>query len=105
MVEDDVENHFHSRRMQRVRCLAHLRPAAGREARIGRAEDHGIITPGIGEPERRQMTLIDECVGRHDLDAGDAERRQMRDDRGLRESSEATARGLRDIPPQAGEAA
>ena len=51
------------------------------------------------------MTLVDECVGRHDFDAGDAERRQMRDDRGLRKPGEATARGLRDIPPHAGEAA
>src|SRR5271154_928178 len=51
------------------------------------------------------MTLVDERVGRHDLDAGDAERRQMRDDRRLRESGEATARGLRDVPPRAGEAA
>ena len=105
VVEDDVEDRLHVSRMQRVRRLAHLRPTARRQARIGRAQDHGVITPGVGESERRQMTLVDERVGRHDFDAGDAERRQMRDDRGLRESGEATARGLRDIPPHAGKAA
>ena len=51
------------------------------------------------------MALVDECVGRHDFDARDAERRQMRNDRGLRKPGETTARGLRDIPPHAGEAA
>ena len=57
------------------------------------------------EPERRQVTLVDEGVGRHDLDAGDAERRQMRDHRGLCEPGEPTARGFRDIAPQPREAA
>ena len=71
---------------------AHLRPTARRQARIGRAQDHGIVAPGVGEPERRQVTLVDEGVGRHDFDRGDAERRQMRDDRGLREAGEAAAR-------------
>ena len=81
---------------------AHLRPAARREPRIGRAQEHGIVAPGVGEPERRQMALVDEGVGRHDLDGGDAERRQMRDDRGLRESGEAPARGSREYPAAGG---
>ena len=59
---------------KRVGRRAHLGPAAGREARIGRAEHDGIVAPGVGEAERRQMPLVDEGVGGHDLDRGDAER-------------------------------
>ena len=105
VVEDDVENRLHARRMQRVGRRANLRPAAGSKPRIGRAEHHGIIAPCVREAERRHMPLVDEGVGRHDLDRGDAERGEMRDRRGMREPGEGSARGFGDGRVEAGKAA
>ena len=39
VVEDDIENGLHARRMQRIGRCANLGPTAGSQARIGRAED------------------------------------------------------------------
>ena len=72
VVEDDVEDRLHARGVQRIGRSSHLRPAIGRKARVGRAEEHGVVPPGIVEPERGQMSLVYIGVGRHDLDAGDA---------------------------------
>ncbi len=96
VVEHDVEDRFHARRVQRVSRRADLLPAAGRKAWIGRAEHDGVVTPCVGQAERREVPLVDECVGGHDLDRGDAERGQMRDRRGMRERREGSTLRLGD---------
>ena len=105
VVEDDVEDRLHARGVQRVGRRAHLRPAAGRKARIGRAEHDRIVAPGVREAEGRQVPLVDEGVGRHDLDRGDPERGQMRDRGGMGQSGEGSARAFGDRGIEAREAA
>ena len=105
VVEDDVEDRLHAGGVQSVGRRAHLRPAAGRETRIGRPEHDGVVAPGVREAERRQMAFVDERVRRHDLDRGDAEGREMRDRRGMGEPGEGCARSLGDRRVEAGEAA
>ncbi len=78
VIEDDVEDRLDARGVQRVGRRPHVRPAAGRKPRVGGAEHHGIVAPGVRKAERRQMPLVDEGIGRHDLDRRDPERRQMR---------------------------
>ena len=78
-------------------------PGASRGS--GAPEHDRIVAPGVGEAERRQMPLVDERVGRHDLDRGDAERGQMRDRRRVGEPGEGPARasgiaGLRREKPR-----
>jgi len=63
--------------------VADLGKAAGRQPRIGCEEADGIISPGIGKPERRQMALVGPCRNRHQLDRIDAEPFEMGDDRRL----------------------
>ena len=53
--------------------VAQLGDAARRKARIERHEGDGIVAPGIGQPERRQMPLVDPGGDRHQLDGVDAE--------------------------------
>ena len=53
----------------------------GAQARIERHEGDRIVAPGIGEPERRQMALVDPGGDRHQLDRVDAELLEMLDDR------------------------
>ena len=105
MVEDDVENRLHAGGVERVGRCAHLGPAAGRKARIGHAEHDRVVAPDIGEAERRQVAFVDEGVGGHDLDRGDAELGEMRDRGGIGETGEGAAHGLGDLRIQAGEAA
>ncbi len=83
--------------VQGVGGHAHLRPAPGREARIGRAEDNRVVTPSVGKAERRQMARVDEGVGGHEFDGGDAERAQVRDDVRMRKAGETASRRLGDV--------
>ena len=96
MVEDDVENRLHARRVQRVGRRADLFPAAGSKTRIRRAEHDRVISPRVGQAERRQVPLVDERVGRHDLDGGDPEICQMFDRSGMSEACERPAGGFGD---------
>ena len=105
VVEDNVENRLHARRMQRVGRRAHLLPTAGSKPRIGRAEHHGVVAPCVREPEGRHVPFVDERVGRHDLDRSDPERGEMRDRRGMREPRKGSARGFGDRRVEAGKAA
>ena len=105
VVEHDVEQDFEAGGVQRVGRGAHFRPAAGRETRIGRAEHDGIVAPGVRQAERRQVALVDEGVGRHDLDRGDAEALEMLDHRRMGEAGEGSARRRRDVLAQTGQTA
>ena len=96
VVEDDVENGLHARRVQRVGRGANLLPAAGSKARIGRAEHDRVVAPCVREAERGHVPVVDERVGGHDLDRGDPERGEMRDRGGMRETGEGSARGFGD---------
>ena len=95
VVEDHVEDRLHARFVQRVSRRADFGPAAGREPRIGDAEHHGIVAPGVRQAERRQMPLVDERVGRHDLGCGYAEAGEMGDRSGVREPGEGSAQLFR----------
>ena len=75
MAEDDVQNSFDAGGVQRVGRATDRLPAARSKARIGRAEDHRVVAPCVGQAERRQVALVDERISRHDLDRGDAELR------------------------------
>ena len=75
--------------VQGVGRRAHLGPAARRETRVGRAEHDGVVAPGVRQAERREVALVDEGVGRHDLDRGDAETLEMLDHRRVGEAGEA----------------
>ncbi len=105
VVEDDVENSLHARRVQRVGRGANLLPAAGSKARIGRAEHDRIVAPCVRQPERGHVPVVDERVRGHDLDRGDPERGEMRDRGGMRESGEGSARSFGDRWVESGKAA
>ncbi len=96
VVENDVEDRLHPGGVQRVGRCPHLGPAARSEARIGGAEHDRIVAPGVRQAERRQMPLVDERVGRHDLDRSRPERRQVTDRGRMGESGESSARAFRD---------
>ena len=105
VVEDDVEDRFDSRGMQRVGRRPHLGPAAGRETRVGYAEHHRIVAPRVGEAERRQVPLVDESVGGHDFDRGHAQAGDVGDRSRMRQSCEGRARALWNCQVQTREAA
>ena len=105
MIENDVENDLEPRRMQRVDRLSHFVPAARREPRVGRAENDRVIAPCVGQTQSREMPFVDKRVGGHDLDAGDAEIRQMGDRLGMGEAGESPAQGFRDLRIEARERA
>ena len=90
VVEDDIEDRLHAGRVERVGCGADFAPASRRKARIGRTEHDRIVAPGVGEPKRGQMALVDESFGGHDLDRGHAERGQMGNGRGMGEAGEGS---------------
>ena len=85
--------------------LAHFRPAAGRQPGIGREEGGRIVAPGVGQPQRRQVALVDPGRARHQLDGGDAEAFQVGDRRRMGEAGERPSQGLRYVGVGAGEAA
>ena len=91
MIEDHVENDADARRMQGIDGLSNLRQPTRRQARIGRHETHGIITPGIGEADLRQMPLVDPGGDRHELNCIDTKLRQMRDDGGFSQCGDGAA--------------
>ena len=95
VIENDVENRLHPRRVQRVGRRPHFGPAAGSKARVGRAEHDGIVPPGVRQAERRKMPFVDKGVGRHDLDRRRPERGQMGDRGRMGESGECSPRALR----------
>ena len=102
VVEHDVEQDFEAGGVQGVGRRAHFGPAARRETRVGRAEHDRIVAPGVRQAERRQVALVDEGVGRHDLDRGDAEALEMLDHRRVGEAGEGPARLRRDVLAQIG---
>ena len=96
VIEDDVEDRLHARRMQRVSRRANLRPSAGGKPRIGDAEHDGIVAPGVRKAERGQMALVDEGVRRHDFDRRDPESGEVGDRSRISQSGEGSARAFRD---------
>ena len=103
MVEDDVENDFEPGVVKPGDSFPHFTPAARREARVGRHHGDGIVAPVIGKPERRQVTLVDPRRARQKLQRRDAEPRQMRDRRVMRETGEGPAQMLRNVGMRRGE--
>ncbi len=105
VVEDHVEDHADPGRAQGCGGGAELGDAAGAEAGVGGEERDGVVAPGVGEAERRQVTLVDPRGDRHQLDRIDAETGQVRDDRRLGEGGNSAAQGWGDVGVQAREAA
>ena len=91
VVEDDIEHDLHPGRMQRGRCRAQIRVAAGGKIRVDRKQRDGIVTPGIFEAQQFEMPLVDPGLHRHQLDGADAKFCQMRDDAWMGESLQRTA--------------
>ena len=68
-----------------------LGEAAGAEARVGRHEGDRVVAPGVGEPERRQVALVDPGGDRHQLDRVDAEAGEVVEDRRVGERGDGAA--------------
>ncbi|MNU60069.1 hypothetical protein D3C71_492480 [compost metagenome] len=83
MVEDEIENDADAFRMQRRNRISQFPHAAGAEARIERHEADGIITPGIGKAERRQVALVDPSGDRHQFHRIDADFFQVCENGGM----------------------
>ena len=73
-----------------------IHPPSGSRARVGSAQNDRVVSPGVGQAERRQMTLVDKSVGGHDFDAGDSKISQMSDGFWMSEACESSARILWD---------
>ena len=105
VVQHHVQHHANARRMQRLDGGADLAHAAGRQPRIRCHEAHRIVAPGIAEPERRQVPLVDPRRKRHQLDGVDAEPLQVIDDHRLRQRRHGAALFRRNTRVAHGEAA
>ena len=103
VIEHDIENDGDTRRMEPSDGVADFRQTARRQARIGRHEADRVVAPGIVEPERLQMALVDPGGERHQLDRVDTEFQQVFDDGGLGECRNRSALSLRHARMQFGE--
>ena len=72
VVEHDVEDHPDPRPVQRADGGADLGQSARRQARIRRHEAHRIVAPGVRQPERWQVALIDPGGKRHEFNGIDS---------------------------------
>ncbi|MCU0945761.1 MAG: hypothetical protein MUF65_10375, partial [Rubritepida sp.] len=80
VVEHHVEDDRDARRAQRLHRRADLGHPAGGQARIGRERADGVVAPVIGEAERRQVAFLHPGGAGQQLDRGDAEAREVRED-------------------------
>ena len=97
VVQHDIQQHADTGILQRLHGLAYLGEPARRQSRIGRHESHGVIAPAIGEPQRRQMTLVDPGGDRHQFDSVDADPPEMLDHQGMGQRRNRPAQRLRQI--------
>ncbi len=104
MVEHHVEQGLDARAGQGGGGGADLGPASRGQPWVGRAEGDGVIAPIVGQPERRQMPLVDPGGDGEQLDAGHPQAFQMGDGRRMGEAGEGPAQGLGDVGVGAGEA-
>ncbi len=110
VVVDHVEDHFEAGRVQRLHhgleLVDLLAPAAESRIRMVRREEaDGVVAPVVGQPPVLQDAVLDELVDRHQLHGGDAERRQVLDDRGVGEPGVGAAQPLGDVRVGAGQTA
>ena len=104
VVVDDIEQHLDAGFVQGRRGVAHLGPAAGRQARVGRQQGDGVVAPGVGEAERPEVPLVGPGHGGHQLDRGDAQRLEVRDAGRRGQPGEGAAEMLRHAGVQLREA-
>ena len=77
VVEHNVEEDADSGIMQGRNRLAQIGQPARRQPRVERHEGDRVVSPGIGQPERAEMALVDPGRDRHQLDSRYAEPGQM----------------------------
>ncbi len=105
VVEDEIEDDADAGRPERRHRVAQFGHTARREARVERHERDRIVAPGVAQPERAEMALVDPGRHRHQFDGGDAERRQMLDDRRMRQCRDRATDLFRHVRMQHGEGA
>ena len=105
VVEHQVEDDADAGSAKRGDRLPQFGNAAGCQARVDRHRYDGVVTPAVGEAERRQVTLVDPGDDRHQLDRGDLQRLEVGDDRGMGEGCDRATLLLRNVRMQHGEAA
>ena len=108
VVVDDIENHLDAFVVQALHHLLeflHLSAelAAGRVLVVRSEKADRVVSPVIPQPALHQKRIVNELLDRHELHRGDAERLQVLDDRGMRESGVRPALILRDLRMQLGE--
>ena len=79
VVIDHVEDHGDAVLAIEIGHVAQFVRPARRQPRVDRRIGHRIVAPGIGQPERRQMALVDPCRRRHQLQRVDTDILQMID--------------------------
>ena len=105
MVQHDIDDGFNPGFGQRRDGGADFRPAAGRQARIGRHQRHRIVAPVIAQAAHGEMGFLNPGGGGQDFHRGDAEAAQMRDRFGMRQTGEPAAQFRRNGRMALGEAA
>ncbi|PAV92438.1 hypothetical protein WR25_05777 [Diploscapter pachys] len=105
VVEDHVEDHPDPSAAEGGHRFDQFGDAAGGEPRVDRHRDDRVIAPAVGEAERRQVAFVDPCDDRHQLDRGDVQGLEMRDDSGVGEGGDRAPLRLRYVRVQHGEAA
>ena len=104
MVEHHVDKRLDAGIGKFGNARAHLFPAAWRKARVWRAEDHRVVAPVVGQPERRQMAFVEPCRAGHQLGAGDAEGFQVLERSFMAKARESSAQVWRHALMELGEA-
>ena len=103
MVEDQVEDDADAGLVQRRDGLAEFPHAAGAEARVQRHEADRVVAPAIGQPERRQVALVDPGGDGHQFDRIHADALQVGQHGGMGEGGNRAALMCRDVRVEDGE--
>ena len=97
VVEDQVEDGSDAGFSQGRDRAAEIGDAARRQARVERHEGHRVVAPGVGQPQRRQVPLVDPGRDGHQFNGVGAEPLQVGDDRGVGQSAQRAALGRRHL--------
>jgi hypothetical protein len=89
--------------MQRGHGIAQFGHAAGAQARIERHRRHRVVAPGVAQPQRRQVPLVDPRHDRHQFHRADVQLLQVGEHGGM--GQRRPAQRLRHIGVQHGEGA
>ncbi len=91
VVVDHVEDHRDARLAVGIGHVAQFLRTTGREPRIDGEVGDGVVAPGVGQAQRRQVAFVDPGRGRHQLHRIDAEILEVLDDAPRREAGDGAA--------------